>query len=86
MTTDGSKSRISQAKTILAYVAAWVLLGYAGFQFFGWTGAILLPIGVTFGMALLFAPFAVVLVGSGLVIQAIKGVRAVKRRISGGAE
>lgn len=86
MSSDRSQYHISQAKRFLTYVVAWLLLSYGGFQLAGWTGAILLPIGVTLGMALLFAPFVVLLVGSGLVIQTIKGIRAIKRRITGGAE
>lgn len=77
---------IAQVKALLSYSVACLLLGYVGFQYAGWTGAILLPIVVILAMALLFAPFAVLVVGTGLIIHAIKGFRRVKRRIRGGDE
>ena len=83
---ERSTGDISPVTTILSGVLAWLLLGYVGFQYAGWTGAILLPIVTIFVMAVVFAPLPVIVLGFALIINSIKGCRAVKQRVLGDTE
>lgn len=70
-------------ETLLSYLLAGLLLGYAGFQLFGWVGAILLPVGLLVVMAVIVAPAVVAIVGGGLLSHSIKGLRSIKQRLFG---
>ena len=61
----------------------FLLMGYAGFQFAGWPGAILLPIGVFIGMAVLVSPLLVLFVVAGVFIRSIEAYRSANVYVRG---
>lgn len=77
--TEHGRTGVPRVINALAPVVAWVLLGYIGFQLAGWTGAILLPIGITVGLVIIVAPLTVIIVGLGLILQVVKACQRARQ-------
>lgn len=73
---------LGKVATAVSCIGTWLILGFAGYQIAGWTGAILLPIGVTVVVAIVAGPLLVLLFVLVLIRDLQKAGRTVRQFIN----